>query len=54
MVRLADHACSKLGFGLSKEPDIVLAATEEARVLGFSDIVLAEMEIMMEDTLQLT
>jgi HD-like signal output (HDOD) protein len=53
MVRLADLACRKQGFGLNSDPAVVLAASEEANILGLSDIDLAQMEIMMEDTLNL-
>ena len=53
MVRLADLACRKQGFGLVSDPSIVLGASEEANILGLSDIDLAQMEIMMEDTLNL-
>ena len=53
MVRLADLACRRLGFGLTHDPSVMLAATDEANILGLSEITLAEMEIMMEDTLQL-
>lgn len=49
VVRLADHACNKLGIGLSADPSMVLAATGEAQALGLSEIALAELEIALED-----
>jgi HD-like signal output (HDOD) protein len=49
IVRLADHACNKLGIGLSPEPSMVLAATGEAQALGLNEISLAELEIAVED-----
>jgi HD-like signal output (HDOD) protein len=52
IVRLLDIACKKLGIGQSADPDIVLAATEEAQVLGLKDIKLAELEVMLEDAVQ--
>ena len=51
MVRLSDCACRKLGIGLTSDPTITLSVTEEARILGLSEITLAEMEIVIEDTL---
>jgi hypothetical protein len=51
ITQLLDIACQKLGIGQPANPDIVLAATMEARSLGLKDIALAELEIMLEDTL---
>jgi HD-like signal output (HDOD) protein len=51
ITRLLDVACQKLGIGQPAHPDIVLAATMEARSLGLKEIALAELEIMLEDTL---
>jgi len=51
ITRLLDIACQRLGIGQRGDPDIVLAATPEARALGLKDIALAELEIMPEDTL---
>ena len=50
IIRLADKVCHKLGIGISHAPDINLAATTEATILGLSEISLAELEIMLEDT----
>ncbi len=53
LVRLANKACHKLGLGLKRDETIVLSATEEANCLGAKDVLLAELEIMLEDTPQL-
>lgn len=50
MVRLADMTCHKLGLGVSKDEGLNLAATVEAGVLELSELDLAELEVMLEDT----
>ncbi len=50
LVRLSNMACHKLGIGLKKEPDLVLSASEEVQQLNVSEIDLAELEILLEDT----
>jgi HD-like signal output (HDOD) protein len=50
LVRLSNMACLKLGIGLAKDPSLVLSATEEAHQLNLSEIDLAELEILLEDT----
>lgn len=54
LVRLSDLACHKLSIGTSSIPDLNLAATPEANMLELSEIDLAELEIMLEDTKVLT
>lgn len=51
IVRLVDNTCRKIGLGLHHDPTIVLVATFEAQVLGIKEIMLAELEIMLEDTM---
>jgi HD-like signal output (HDOD) protein len=51
IVRLANESTRKLGVGLDPNPDMVLAATLEANLLKTSEILLAELEIMLEDHL---
>ncbi|MEN6633210.1 MAG: HDOD domain-containing protein [Candidatus Polarisedimenticolia bacterium] len=51
LVRLANMACRKLGIGLDSDPSIVLMAAEEAMLLGAGDVLLAELEIELEDSL---
>jgi HD-like signal output (HDOD) protein len=49
MVCLADKAANQLCIGLEGDDSIVLEASEEAHNLGASDILLAELSIMLED-----
>lgn len=50
IVRMADLACNKLSIGISPTPDLNLAATAEASYLELSELDVAELEIMLEDT----
>jgi HD-like signal output (HDOD) protein len=50
MARLADMACFKLGIGLARDASLVLSAREEAHQLNLTEIDLAELEIILEDT----
>lgn len=54
MVRLVDTACKKVGIGLHHDPSIVLATAAEAQLLGAKEVVLAELEIMLEDAMTLS
>lgn len=49
IVRLANKACNKVGVGIRGKEEITLAATHEADQLGLSEILLAELEIKLED-----
>jgi HD-like signal output (HDOD) protein len=51
-VRLVDIAANAQGFGLGARPDVQLAATREAQVLGLGDIAIAELEIQIEDAMR--
>lgn len=53
IVRLTNMACMKLGLGMVRDPSIVLVSTAEAAVLRVREIVLAELEVMLEDAMQL-
>ncbi|GAM10125.1 putative protein [Geobacter sp. OR-1] len=53
LVRLVDQGCNKLGIGMCPNPSLVLFATTEAQVLGAKEIILAELEIVIEDTLKM-
>jgi len=53
LVRLGNYACKKMGIGLHNDPTLLLAATPEAHFLGISELVLAELEIKLEDSLNL-
>ncbi len=50
LVRLSNMACHKLGIGLGKDPSLILSATDEAHQLNLSEIDIAELEILLEDT----
>lgn len=52
IVRLANLCCNKLNVGLRPDPELVLFATAEAQFLGAKEIVLAELELVIEDALQ--
>ena len=54
LVRLVDMACRKVGIGLHHDPSLVLATTAEAQALGVKEMVLAELEIMLEDAMTLS
>jgi HD-like signal output (HDOD) protein len=51
-VRLVNNACTKLGMNLYRQEGLVLAASPEAAALGLKDVVIAELEIMLEDGMQ--
>lgn len=53
VVRLVDQTCGRLGIGMSCTPDLDLAATPEARCLEASDVLLAELQVLLEDALEL-
>ena len=53
MVRLVDSACRKLGLGCRPEPTLMLAATFEAQGMGIKEIMIAELEIMIEDSMEM-
>lgn len=54
IVRLVDMACKKVGIGLHHAPSIVLVTTSEAESLGAKEVVLAELEIMLENAITLS
>ncbi|MEE4240462.1 MAG: HDOD domain-containing protein [Desulfopila sp.] len=54
LVRVADRVCNKIGIGLQKQSDLVVSSLEEAHLLSLSEIDLAELEILLEDTKVLT
>jgi HD-like signal output (HDOD) protein len=53
MVRLVDNTCRKLGVGCAPEPTLMLAATFEAQAMGIKEIMIAELEIMIEDAMDM-
>lgn len=54
IVRLANHACNKVGISLAPEPGLVLSALSEASALGMTEISIAELEIILEDVMAQT
>lgn len=54
IVRLVNMACHKLGIGLHEDSSIMLAATAEAHSLEVSELLAAELEIMLEDCVATT
>ena len=52
VVRLANLACRRLGIGLTHDPGVLLFTSSEAHVLGIKEIALAELEILLEDTMK--
>lgn len=53
LIRLTNMACTKLGIGIIRDPSISLITTAEASVLRAREIVLAELEVTLEDAMQL-
>ncbi|RPI43464.1 MAG: HDOD domain-containing protein [Betaproteobacteria bacterium] len=49
LVRVANEACHKLGMSLTPDPSIRLSTLPETASLGVREIVLAELEIAIED-----
>ncbi len=54
IVRLANHACNKVGISLQPNPGLVLGAMSEGSALGMSEIAIAELEILLEDVMAQT
>ncbi|TCT22330.1 HDOD domain-containing protein [Thiobaca trueperi] len=52
ITRLLDIVCHKLGIGQPADPEIELAATLEAQVLGVKEIRLAQLEVLLEDAME--
>jgi HD-like signal output (HDOD) protein len=52
-VRLVDGVCNRMGIGLEPRPEHQPAASFEAQALRASEVVLAELEIAIEDALQI-
>lgn len=51
LVRLTNLACRKAGVSMRHEPSLVLLTTREAQFLGIKEIILAELEITIEDSI---
>lgn len=46
---MADKTCNMMGISMHESTKLILVTTPEALALGLSDVVLAELEIMLED-----
>ena len=51
LVRLANQATTKFGLSLKSDPELVISALPEAQCVSATDLLIAELEIMMEDTM---
>ncbi|MBU0945906.1 MAG: HDOD domain-containing protein [Proteobacteria bacterium] len=54
LVRIANMMCNKVGIGLRKDPTLMVSVLEETHHFNLTEIDLAEMEIVFEDTAVLT
>jgi HD-like signal output (HDOD) protein len=52
-VRIADRVCAKTGISLKPDQTIVVAALPEVYTMSIKEIVLAELEVVMEDALDM-
>ncbi len=52
-VRIANQVCRKAGISTNPDPRLIPAALPEAQILAVKEIVLAELEIVIEDALEL-
>ena len=52
-MRVADLTCRRVGIALEPEPDLEIAHSAEAQSLRVSEIVLAELEVHVEDATEL-
>ncbi|MFO1349965.1 MAG: HDOD domain-containing protein [Gammaproteobacteria bacterium] len=52
IVRLVNQACAKVGISLRNDANIVLAASPEAQILGMSEVQLAALEILLEESIE--
>lgn len=51
MVRLMDQVGENMGIGRPSDPNLLPAASQEAQTLGASEIMLAELEVFMEESM---
>ena len=49
VVRMANLTCHKLGIGLKHDPGLMLSATPEAIQLMANDLLLAELQVRLEE-----
>jgi len=51
-VRIVDQVCAKTGLSLKPDPALVTATLAEVHAMSIKEIVLAELEVVMEDALE--
>ncbi len=51
-VRIVDQVCAKTGLSLRPDPTIVTATLPEVHAMSIKEIVLAELEVVVEDALE--
>jgi len=51
-VRIVDHVCAKTGLSLKPDPALVTATLPEVHAMSVKEIVLAELEVVIEDALE--
>jgi HD-like signal output (HDOD) protein len=54
LVRIANMMCNKVGIGLQKDSNLMISTMDEIHHFNLTEIDLAEMEILLEDTAILT
>ncbi len=52
VVRIADQVCAKTGLSLRPDPTLVTATLPEVHAMSIKEIVLAELEVVIEDALE--
>ncbi len=52
LVRIANNSCRRLGLGLEDEIDSTLELAPELAAVGANDLVIARLEVLMEDTVK--
>ena len=50
IVRIADKACNKLGIGINSDPSIALTAIPEMEIMNLSEMDIAKLEVILEDS----
>ena len=51
-VRIVDQVCAKTGLSLKPDPALVTATLPEVNAMSIKEIVLAELEVVIEDALE--
>lgn len=51
VVHLVDNTCRRIGISNNPDPTLMLAATFEAQSMGIKEIMIAELEIVIEDAM---